>query len=112
MEARIDVGLVRDVVAGAFEEANQRQLPAERALRTGQGPVERPVERHLDRLVTVGAREWIQALAAPAVVRLPGVDGNLDEHCGGRPRLPNDQVRRRRAARLWAVEQERSHEVV
>ena len=72
----VDVGLVRDVGALPLEEADELDLPPHRGLRQ---PAERPVERDA---IRARAHEVVQALAAPVVVGLPCVDGDLDQDAG------------------------------
>ena len=88
-EIRVDIGLVRDVVALALEEPHEVDLPVERALRCER---ERPVERDPNCWREIAAVEGVEALPAPRVVRLPGVDRNLDEDPGVTTwRLPDDE---------------------
>ena len=75
-EIRVDIGLVRGVVALALEEPHEVDLPVERALRCER---ERPVERDANGGREIAAVERIETLSAPRVVRLPGVDRNLND---------------------------------
>ena len=100
-----------DVVAAALDEAHERHLPPERPLATDPVPEIRPVERDMIRAPSE-AREVVRAATAPRVVGLPRVHRHLDQHARVLLRRVDDQVRRRRFARLRAVEQEHADQVV
>ena len=106
MLVRVDVGLVRDVVPLPFEEPHEVVLGLERALR---GVRQRPVEGHAHRVDPVRAVEVVEALPGPRVVRLPRVDGHLDEDLRVvRRRLAHDE--RDPAARVVVVPRARDAE--
>src|SRR5581483_3301272 len=90
----IEVGLIRDVIAFALEEADELDLPPERALRKW---APRALERDA---VDAAAVDVVEAVAVPGVVRLPRVHGDLHEDARARAclRLAQDEERRRHAA--------------
>ena len=107
----VDVGRVRDVVAAALEEADERELRDLREVRVvRRRPVRRlhrplvvrPVEG--DVVVADAVEVEVEAPAAPVVVGLPGVDRCLDEDVRVLPRrLAHDERHPAPAARRPAL---------
>ena len=108
VDVRVAVGLVGHVVALALEEAHELDLPPHRCLRH---LAERPVEGDP---VCARAVEVVEALAAPAVVRFPRVDRDLDEEARSDRLLALTQNEEGRggATLVRPVREDRLHEVV
>ena len=107
---RVDVRLVGDVVALPLEEADERHLPDDRPL---PARCERAVEGDAVRGCAAGRVHVVEALAAPVVVRLPGVHRDLDEDRGAaRRRRADDEEDGRSLAALRPARQEEVRDVV